>query len=291
MGPFGAAAACGKLLGLDERGMVAALGLAGSRTGGTWAFKADGSMSKRLHPGLAARDGLTAAQLAAAGWTGPEYVLEAEDGGLFRVSCEDWDLAELDRDWGEVWAITEIEFKWYAACKSVHAPLEAAANIRARKTGAIAEVRVGINSSAMAMAGGMYRRDSVASAQLSIPYGVALGLCGRAGQAPDFEAGAIADEDLFQLARKVKTAVAPEMEAIRLAQHKSAARVEVLYQDGSREVEEIHDAKGHQGNPLDQRAVVDKFLGLASGFRVEAIRGLILDGDAGRSADDLFQLL
>jgi hypothetical protein len=67
--------------------------------------------------------------------------------------------------------------------------------------------------------------------------------------------------------------------------------VEVLYQDGSREVEEIHDAKGHQGNPLDQRAVVDKFLGLASGFRVEAIRGLILDGDAGRSADDLFQLL
>ena len=84
MGPFGAAAACGVLLGLEPDRLVSALGLAGSRTGGTWAFKADGAMSKRLHPGLAARDGLTAACLARSGITGPEYVLEAEDGGSSR---------------------------------------------------------------------------------------------------------------------------------------------------------------------------------------------------------------
>ena len=294
LGPFGAAAACARLLGLDAEGTLQAMGLAGSRTGGTWAFKADGSMSKRLHPGLAARDGLTAALLAEAGWTGPEQVLDAEDGGLFRVASAGWDLAELGRGWGGAWAVTEIEFKWYAACKSVHAPLEAAAGIR-RRTGRgpedVASVEVGINSSAMAMAGGMYRRDSVASAQLSIPYGVALGLSGRDGRAPDFEAGPIADEGLFRLAQKVTTTVSPAMEAIRLAEHKSAARVEVRYRDGAREAEEVHDARGHQGNPLDAAAVVEKFMGLAAGFPREAIRDLILRGDAGRSSDDLFRLL
>lgn len=294
LGAFGAAAACAKLLGLDGEGMLQALALAGSRTGGTWAFKADGSMSKRLHPGLAARDGLTAAQLAAAGWTGPEFVLEAEDGGLFWVASEGWSMAELVRGWGGTFAVTEIEFKWYAACKSVHAPLEAAAGIR-RRSGRgpeeVAAVDVGINSSAMAMAGGMYRRDSVASAQLSIPYGVALGLAGRGGQAPDFEPAAIGDEGLFQLARKVRTAVSPAMEAIRLAEHKSAARVEVLYRDGSRESEEVHDARGHLGHPLDAAAVIEKFMGLAAGFPAREIRDLVLDGRAGSPCDDLFAML
>jgi 2-methylcitrate dehydratase PrpD len=82
MGAFGAAAACGKLLELGEQEMVWALGLAGSRTGGTWAFKADGSMSKRIHPGLAARDGLAAAVMAQAGISGPEFVLEV----FFQIS-------------------------------------------------------------------------------------------------------------------------------------------------------------------------------------------------------------
>jgi 2-methylcitrate dehydratase PrpD len=296
MGPFGAAAACGHLLGLDEQRMVWALGLAGSRTGGTWAFKADGSMSKRLHPGLAARDGLTAAVLAQAGFTGPEFVLEAEDGGFFRAAGADFDLAELSRDWGSSWAITETEFKWYAACKSVHAPLEACLNLHGRgHRTAIAEVRVGINSSAMAMAGAMYRRDSVASAQLSIPYGVALGLCGRPGAAPDFEAGAIDDEALFQLARKVRVEISPEMEELRLRQHKSAARVEVAYADGSTDREEVQDAKGHLGRPLSEREVTDKFLGLAAcalgAAQAESICDLIVSGAASMPAHELFAQL
>jgi 2-methylcitrate dehydratase PrpD len=141
------------------------------------------------------------------------------------------------------------------------------------------------------MAGGMYRRDSVASAQLSIPYGVALGLCGRSGRAQDFEAGVIGDEELFRLAQAVRTAVSKEMEAIRLEHHKSAARVEVLYRDGSRELEEVRDARGHQDNPLGERDVIDKFTGLAAGFRAGEIAPLVLEGDPGRSAEDLFRLL
>ena len=298
MGPFGAAAACGALLGLDPERMVSALGLAGSRTGGTWAFKADGAMSKRLHPGLAARDGLTAACLARAGVTGPEYVLEAEDGGLFRVACEGWDLEELERGWGRPWAVAEVEFKGYAACKSVHSPLEAARTIQrraGRSPDQVAAVQVGVNSSAMAMAGGMYRPDSIASAQLSIPYGVALGLCGRDGAAADFEPDAVADPALLELAGRVTVAVLAEMEALRLERHKSAARVEVTYRDGAREVEEVHDARGHLGNPLDRAAVLAKFLALASGAlggaRARDLGAAVLEGALSAPARDLFILL
>lgn len=69
-GTFGAAAACAKLLGLDEDQTVSALGLAGTQSFGTWAFLADGATNKVLHPARAAASGCEAALLAKAGMTG-----------------------------------------------------------------------------------------------------------------------------------------------------------------------------------------------------------------------------
>ena len=178
----------------------------------------------------------------------------------------------------------------------MHAPLEAALGIclrAARPVNEIEAINVGINSSAMSMAGGLYRCDSVASAQLSIPYGVALGLSGRPGLADDFESSVIADEQLFQLAQKVAVHISPQMEELRLTLHKSAAQVEVVYCDGNREYQEIHDARGHLGNPLDERTVIDKFLALATAAvgmeRAGDISRQIMNGDAEMPADELFR--
>jgi 2-methylcitrate dehydratase PrpD len=85
------------------------------------------------------------------------------------------------------------------------------------------------------------------------------------------------------------------MEAIRLGQHKSAARVEVVYRDGTRAAAEVRDARGHQGNPLSRREVLDKFLGLAGGAlgaaRAEAVCATIIEGPAGMPLRDLFASL
>ena len=187
-GAFGAAAAVGALLGLDEEQMADALGTAGSRTGGTWAFSADGAMSKRLHPGLAARDGLLAAYLAREGIPGPRYVLEAEDGGFFRLFAPEWDVERMLAA-GECPEIEHVEFKWFASCKSVHSPITAALELHSRhperRPEDVAGVRVEVNYSALSMAGHPYTEDSVVSAQISIPHGVALGLLGRSGRAED----------------------------------------------------------------------------------------------------------
>jgi 2-methylcitrate dehydratase PrpD len=75
-GPFSSAVAVGKLLGLDTEAQTSALGIAGSHSGGLIEYAWDGSMTKRLHLGLATRGGLESAYLAASGFTGPATILE-----------------------------------------------------------------------------------------------------------------------------------------------------------------------------------------------------------------------
>src|SRR5947209_13475166 len=60
-GVFGAAVTAAKLLRLTESQMLSAAGIAGSMAGGLLEFLADGSWTKRLHAGLAAKNGIEAA--------------------------------------------------------------------------------------------------------------------------------------------------------------------------------------------------------------------------------------
>src|ERR1700742_3871654 len=87
---FGAAAAAGSLLDLDAAQMVDALGSAGTQAAGLWEFNADGSMSKHLHAGKAAFNGILAADLARHGFTGASRILEG-DRGFFRATSESHD--------------------------------------------------------------------------------------------------------------------------------------------------------------------------------------------------------
>src|SRR4029078_11994559 len=75
---FGSAAACGKLLGLNQQQMIWALGIAASQPVG---LKTQfGSMTKSFPPGGAAQNGLTSALLAAQGFTADQAALEGKDG-------------------------------------------------------------------------------------------------------------------------------------------------------------------------------------------------------------------
>ena len=77
------------MLKLDRSRFADALGVAGSFTGGIWAFLADGAMTKRFHPGKAAETGLSAALLARSGMSGPRQVLEAQWGGFYSTYARD----------------------------------------------------------------------------------------------------------------------------------------------------------------------------------------------------------
>jgi 2-methylcitrate dehydratase PrpD len=101
-GAFGAAAAVGKLLGLDEERLTWALGIAGSHACGLVEFVHEGAMTKRMHPGRAAQLGLESALLAKGGFSGPTTVLEGRYGYLQAYSPRprpEQLVAGLGREW------------------------------------------------------------------------------------------------------------------------------------------------------------------------------------------------
>jgi 2-methylcitrate dehydratase PrpD len=107
-GPMGAAASAARILGLDRGQVRMALGIAASRTGGL--FANNGTMVKSTHPGNAARMGVEAALLAAAGFVGNDAILEAHQGYVetFFEGEFDWEL--LTRDLGSAWNLVNPGF-------------------------------------------------------------------------------------------------------------------------------------------------------------------------------------
>ena len=127
---FGAAAAAASLLHLNAGQMLDALGSAGTQAAGLWEFNADGSMSKHLHPGKAALNGILAADLARAGFTGASRILEG-DRGFLRAMSEHADASRITDGLGERWKIAENCFKLHSCCGHTHTAIDTALELRA----------------------------------------------------------------------------------------------------------------------------------------------------------------
>lgn len=112
-GPFGAAAAVGKLYGFDEDGMASALGIAGSGSAGLLEFAWSGGDTKRLHLGRASQVGLESALFAREGVTGPAAVLEGRSG-YFNAFSTSRAMEGLVDGLGTEWAIEPPSLKSYA---------------------------------------------------------------------------------------------------------------------------------------------------------------------------------
>jgi 2-methylcitrate dehydratase PrpD len=127
---FGAAAAAGSLLRLDVDRMLDALGTAGTQAAGLWEFNADGAMSKHLHPGKAAFNGVLAADLARRGFTGATRILEGERG-FFRATSAGHDATRITDGLGERWKVSENCYKLHSCCGHTHTAIDTALALRA----------------------------------------------------------------------------------------------------------------------------------------------------------------
>jgi 2-methylcitrate dehydratase PrpD len=184
-GAFGAAAASARLLGLDADQTAAALGHAGSFSGGLWGFIHDASQTKRMHTGRAAEGGLLAALLARQGVSGPTQIFEDVWGGFFNAFARETQQPEaLLADIGVVWKLMRCSIKPHAACRSTHAAIDATLELlqgRAADLDKLTGVQVSLSAFVNQMCGG---RDlnTLASAQMSLPYAIATVLVnGHAG--------------------------------------------------------------------------------------------------------------
>jgi 2-methylcitrate dehydratase PrpD len=209
-GPFGAAVACGHLLGLDADKTANALGIAGSLAGGLLEFaKGDGGMVKRLHLGRASEAGVLAASLAASGFTGPRTVLEGEFGFL-RVFCTAFDEAELTKGLGRDWLMLSTVLKRYPVHATAHAAVRAVRDLQAEhrfKGGDVEAVTV-TGSRRMVERHAIGEPADLMLAQYSIPFCVALALHREARDPESYDESALADPEIRALSRRVR--VVPE---------------------------------------------------------------------------------
>jgi len=147
VGTIGAAVTAGKILKLDEEQMVNALGLAGTQAAGLEEWLNTGDMSKRLHAGKAAMNGVISAQLAKKGYTGPSSVFEGKYG-LASTHTDDYDLPTLLDGLGEEFKIMDAKFKPFACCHELCGPIRLALKAQREhdiKIEDIEKIRIGLN--------------------------------------------------------------------------------------------------------------------------------------------------
>ncbi|MGD9923756.1 MAG: MmgE/PrpD family protein, partial [Pseudorhodoplanes sp.] len=128
LGPLGAAAASAKLMALPPAQVRHALGIAFAHSAGTHQSIMEQGLTKRLHAGLAARAGVTAAGLARHGITAPAEVIEGQYG--FYRMYQDGDPDGITDGLGRQFSLAGKVFKKYPTCALTHAALDAAAALR-----------------------------------------------------------------------------------------------------------------------------------------------------------------
>ena len=133
LGAMGAAAGVAAALRVSEATFASAQGLAGSMAGGLIEYLAEGTWTKRMHPGWAAQSGLHAVELARAGFAGPRTVWEGPHGflhGFANTTEGAWE--RLTAGFGERWAMETIAFKPYACGTMIHPYIDCARRLAAR---------------------------------------------------------------------------------------------------------------------------------------------------------------
>ena len=286
LGHFGAAAAAGKLLGLDARRLARALGIAGTQAAGL--EQSFGTMSKPLHPGKAAMNGLLAALLAREGFTGPTAMLDGHAGlGATFLGIED--LGAAVEDLGKRFEILDNSTKFYAACHLTHATIDAARAIRSREVPApdtVEAVRCRVHPLVLKVAANPDARSGL-EAKFSVAYCVATALVrGEAGEA-EFSDASIHDGGV----RRIMARVTPEADA---SLGIGAAAIAVHLADGRALEERVTAARGTPGNPLTREEVEAKFRRLAEvvlpGERVTRLLGVLRELPAVGDVSDLARL-
>lgn len=277
-GAVAAAAAVGKLIGLDAAGLNHALGSAGTQAAGLWEFLRDAADSKQLHTARATTNGLFSAYLARDGFKGAAQILEGKKGMAAGMSS-DADPARLTDGLGSRWATEETSFKWHASCRHTH-PAADALQLLMRREGLgpddIAQVVTHVHQGAIDVLGAVDIPQTVHQAKFSM--GTVLGLIAVNGVADldAFERQALADAGVTRFRSKVRMEFDAEIDS--LYPKRWVGKVSVTTVDGRKLTALVDEPKGDPGNTLARQELESKAIRLAefrSGATADEMRRCI----------------
>ncbi|HEX4234085.1 MAG TPA: MmgE/PrpD family protein [Caldimonas sp.] len=262
-GTLAAAAATGRLLGLDGEQMAHAFGSAGTQAAGLWEFLREGADSKQLHTAHAAAAGLTAAHLAADGFTGAKRIFDGRQGMAVGLS-RDADATRLVDRLGSRWALPETSFKFHASCRHTHPAADALlAAMRANDLRAddIDAVVAHVHQGAIDVLGPVVVPQSVHQSKFSIGTVLAMvAIHGHAGLT-DFDAH-WRDADVAAFRARVAMRLDAAVDAAYPARW--IGKVTLRAKDGRTFEQRVDEPKGDPGNTLDRGELEDKAHRLAA---------------------------
>jgi 2-methylcitrate dehydratase PrpD len=259
---FGAAAAAGKLLGLEPVQWIDALGLCGSQSSGIIEYLADGTWTKRFHPGWSAHGGVIATMLAREGFRGPATVFEGQHGFYRAFGGADEYPFEKFNELGRTWEIPKLTFKSYPCGSISHPYMDCALTLKQKYAVASERVAEIVCRTAEGPVHRLWepladkqRPTSSYGAKFSLPYSIAVMLIrGRAGL-EEFSDEAIRDPEVLSLAKKVRYELDPTIDYPR---HFSG-HVKIVLADGGILEENQPHPRGGLESPLPPEEIERKF--------------------------------
>jgi 2-methylcitrate dehydratase PrpD len=246
-GPFGAAAAVGRLYGFDEDRLASALGIAGSSSAGLLEFAWSGGDTKRLHLGRASQLGLESALLARAGVRGPATVLEGRSG-YFTAFSTPPRLERLVEGLGTRWVIEPPSLKSYATHVTHQGVVDAIQRFkREQALDPAAITRVVIRGAARIMEERHTAREpqDVLGGQYSLPFTTAVALTRDLANPLVYDEAAVQDPLVRSLARRIE--LEPRAEAHETATYVWPAEIAI---ECAGRTHTLH-TRPHKGSPSD----------------------------------------
>ncbi len=263
-GYFGATVAAGRVLGLDAKGLLNAIGISYSQVSGNHQVTRDAALTKRMQPGFAAKAALVSAELAGRQVRGAQNTFEGVDG-FFRVYLQNrYDAEVLRKDLGTRFEFENLSYKPYPCCRFNHTAIDAALALRAGGQIDIARIRrieARVNKQAYeAVCTPVSVRKgprTVVQAQFSIPYTVATALIDGVVGLRHFTDASLARPDILALAQKVDALVDEEIEAA-WGRSISPTYLRAEMEDGTVCEERALRPTGDLSQPMPQAAVMAK---------------------------------
>ncbi|MBW2148613.1 MAG: MmgE/PrpD family protein [Deltaproteobacteria bacterium] len=300
-GAFGAAAASGRIMGLDVESLVNAMGILLSTTAGTRQVVIDSALTKRMQPGFMAQAALQAVHLARRGVTGCREVFEGPYG-FFRLY---WDgqyrREELTEGLGKHFEVDGLSFKPYPCCRYTHGAIDATLRCVKRnglKPGDVKRVDVHLvkhHFFDVVSRPFEIRGNPTVDAQFSTPYTVAAAILDGRVFLDSFEPERVQQPRYAEMAQRVFVHI--DQDIVDPASM-GPVTVEFTTCGGQRHSETVNEFKGHPRNPLSVEECREKFVQCAEysvhpfpATRLEEISHKVMALDSLQDAGEVARLM
>jgi 2-methylcitrate dehydratase PrpD len=265
LGPFGAAAAVGRLRGFDADTMAKAFGLAGSQAAGT--FAAWGTPTVKFHQCRGALSGLMAALLAEQNFLATREFLSAKDGGLYNSYSNGGKPELATADLGRRWELEQIALRLWPSASSIQGMNTALFDLVETHDidpAKVKQLRVRLNQTVFDLHGKLARYKAKFDALISAHYTAAIVLHDRKLTLAQFEPARYDDPKIRRsAAEQVDVQPDPSLSGVQ-------AVVEIEMTDGKVLSARCEHPRGSAENPLTWAQIEGKLRTYAEGVLAPA---------------------